>query len=219
MFHISCRFTAAATDEELRSANLRANAWAAASSSSGAWIERTSPPFSASSAPNNSAVITHSWACCMPTRRGRYQLEPASIAMPRLLNTKPMRAAVDIMRMSIGRHMVMPTPTAAPLIAATIGFRQLWIASVIDSLGSRFTGLLPSFHTLKASLPPEMSAPAQKARPAPVMTIARTASSAFIAVKKSINSRLIVWLKALSLSGRLSVTVMTPSCRSVSKVS
>ena len=36
----------------------------------------------------------------------------------------------------MGRHMVMPTPTAAPLIAATIGFRQLKIASVIESLAS-----------------------------------------------------------------------------------
>ena len=123
------------------------------------------------------------------------------------------------MRMSIGRHMVMPTPTAAPLIAATIGLRQLKIASVIDSFGSRFTGAAPSFQTWKAPLPPEMSAPAQKARPAPVTTMARTSSIAFTPWKKSISSRLITVLKALSLSGRLSVTVMTPSCRSVSRVS
>ena len=155
----------------------------------------------------------------MPTSRGRNQHEPASIAMPRLLNTKPMRALVDIKRMSIGKHMVMPTPTAAPLIAATIGFRQLKIASVIESLASRFCGAAPSFQTWKAPLPPEMSAPAQKARPAPVTTMARTSSIAFTRPKKSINSRLMAVLKALSLSGRLSVTVITPSARSVSKVS
>ena len=171
MLHISRRLTAAATAEDVLAANFLASACAAGSSSSGAWTERTRPPFSASSAPNSSAVITHSWACCMPTSRGRNQHEPASIAMPRLLNTKPMRAALDIRRTSIGRHMVMPTPTAAPLIAATIGFRQLKIAKVIESLASRFCGLLPSFHTWKAPLPPEMSAPAQKARPAPVTTI------------------------------------------------
>ena len=119
----------------------------------------------------------------------------------------------------MGRHMVMPTPTAAPLIAATIGFRQLKIASVIESLASRFCGLLPSFQTWKAPLPPEMSAPAQKARPAPVTTMARTSSIAFTWPKKSINSRLMAVLKALSLSGRLRVTVITPSARSVSKVS
>src|SRR6266851_1807525 len=186
MVHISRRLTAAATEDEELAANFFASACAAGKSSPGAWTERTRPPFSASSAPNSSAVITHSCACCMPTSRGRNQHEPASIAMPRLLNTKPMRADADIIRTSMGRHMVMPTPTAAPLIAATIGFRQLKIASVIESLASRFCGLLPSFHTWKAPLPPEMSAPA---------------------------------LKALSLSGRLSVTVITPSERSVSKVS
>ncbi len=155
----------------------------------------------------------------MPTSRGRNQDEPASIAMPRLLNTKPILPAVDIIRMSIGRHMVIPTPTAAPLIAATIGLRQLKIASVIDSFGSRFTGAAPSFHTWKAPLPPEMSAPAQKARPAPVTTMARTSSIVFMPWKKSMSSRLITVLKALSLSGLLRVTVMTPSCRSVSRVS
>ena len=155
----------------------------------------------------------------MPTSRGRNQHEPASIAMPRLLNTKPILPALEIMRTSMGRHMVMPTPTAAPLIAATMGFRQLKIARVIELLASRFCGLLPSFHTWKAALPPEMSAPAQKARPAPVTTMARTSSIAFTRWKKSINSRLMAVLKALSLSGRLRVTVITPSERSVSKVS
>ena len=139
--------------------------------------------------------------------------------MPRLLNTKPMRAALDIRRTSIGRHMVMPTPTAAPLIAATMGFRQLKIAKVIESRASRFCGSVPSFHTWKAPLPPDMSAPAQKARPAPVTTIARTSSIAFTPWKKSINSLLITVLNALSLSGRFKVTVMTPSTRLVSRVS
>ena len=141
--------------------------------------------------------------------------------MPRLLKTKPMRALLDIMRMSMGRHMVMPTPTAAPLIAATMGFRQLKMASVMESLASRFCGLLPSFQTWKAAVPPEMSAPAQKARPAPapVTTMARTSSIAFTRWKKSISSRLIVVEKALSLSGRLSVRVITPPFSSVSRVS
>ena len=101
----------------------------------------------------------------------------------------------------MGRHMVMPTPTAAPLIAATIGFRQLKIASVIESLASRFCGLLPSFHTWKAPLPPEMSAPAQKARPAPVTTMARTSSIAFTCWKKSISSRLIDRVEGVELVG------------------
>jgi len=49
------------------------------------------------------------------------------MAMPRLLNTKPMRALLDMSRTSIGRHIVTPTPTAGPLIAATMGLRQLKI--------------------------------------------------------------------------------------------
>ena len=92
------------------------------------------------------------------------------------------------------------------------------MASVIESLASRFSGLLPSFQTWKAPLPPEMSAPAQKARPAPVTTMARTSSMVLTRWKKSMSSRLIVGLNALSLSGRLSVTVMTPPDRSVSRV-
>jgi len=147
MLHIRRRLTAAATAEDVGAANFLASACAAGSSSSGACTERTSPPFNASSAPNSSAVITHSWACCMPTSRGRNQHEPASIAMPRLLKTKPTRAALDIRLRSMGKHMVMPTPTAAPLIAATIGFRQLKMASVIESFASRFCGLVPSFQT------------------------------------------------------------------------
>src|SRR5258708_26251049 len=100
-----------------------------------------------------------------------------------------------------------------------MGFKQLKIASVIESLASRCCGRLPSLQTWKAPLPPEMSAPAQKARPAPVTTIERTSSIAFTRWKKSMSSLLITVLKAFNLSGRLSVTVITPSVRSVSKVS
>ena len=37
--------------------------------------------------------------------------------MPRRENTKPKRASVEAMRMSIGSCMVTPMPTAGPLIA------------------------------------------------------------------------------------------------------
>ena len=42
--------------------------------------------------------------------------------MPRRANTKPNFAALEAMRMSIGRVMVTPTPTAGPLTAAMTGF-------------------------------------------------------------------------------------------------
>ena len=44
--------------------------------------------------------------------------------MPRRANTKPIFAFSLASRMSIGRVIVMPTPTAGPLIAAITGFLQ-----------------------------------------------------------------------------------------------
>ena len=64
-----------------------------------------------------------------------------------------------------------------------------------------------------------MSAPAQKARPAPVTITARMESSSLMRPKMSSMSRDIGGLKALSLSGRFKVMVSTPSSISVSRVS
>ena len=58
----------------------------------------------------------------MPTARGRNQLLHASGTMPRRAKTKPIRAVVEAMRTSIGSVIVMPTPTAGPLMAAMTGF-------------------------------------------------------------------------------------------------
>ena len=56
-----------------------------------------------------------------------------------------------------------------------------------------------------------MSAPEQKPRPAPVITIARTPSSASALVRASRSSPAITTVQALSFSGRFSVTVATRS--------
>src|SRR5207253_10457025 len=53
---------------------------------------------------------------------GRNHVLAASGTTPRRAKTKPMRAAEDAIRMSIGRVSVMPKPTAGPLIAAITGF-------------------------------------------------------------------------------------------------
>ena len=53
--------------------------------------------------------------------------------------------------------------------------------------------------------------PAQKARPAPVTTTARTASSRASVRKNRSSSRAMVRSKALSASGRFRVSVATPS--------
>ncbi len=65
----------------------------------------------------------------MPTARGRNQVEHASGVRPRWVKTKPILAPSAARRKSIGRVMVMPTPTAAPLSAPITGLRQLKIAS------------------------------------------------------------------------------------------
>src|ERR1700761_835998 len=51
--------------------------------------------------------------------------------IPRLLKTKPILALAYATRMHAGKHMVMPTPTAAPCMAAIVGFEQWWIANEV----------------------------------------------------------------------------------------
>ena len=56
--------------------------------------------------------------------RGRNQLEQASGTIPRLAKTKPIFACCAASRMSIGSVIVIPTPTAGPLIAAITGLSE-----------------------------------------------------------------------------------------------
>ena len=105
---------------------------------------------------------------------------------------KPILAPLAAMRISIGKVMVMPTPTAGPLIAAIDGFRQLKIASdeaaaaLCPNWQNTPAPWLPEVSKLLA--PPETSAPAQKARPAPVTMTARTSSSRSACSKASVIS-------------------------------
>ncbi len=55
-----------------------------------------------------------------------------------------------------------------------------------------------------------MSSPAQKARPEPVITTTRTASSICISTRASVRSRLVACVVPLRRSGWLKVTVATP---------
>ena len=78
------------------------------------------------------------------------------------------------MRTSIGSVIVMPTPTAGPLMAAITGFFDSKMRSVTRPPPSRCLSMVSGFEPLvwsKVPLPPERSAPAQKARPAPVTMI------------------------------------------------
>src|SRR5215475_8089007 len=61
----------------------------------------------------------------------------------------------------------------------------------------------------------ETSPPAQKALPAPVTTIAPISGSRLQRLRQSIDPTIRSWLKALSLSGRLNVSVATLSATEV----
>ncbi|HZN87679.1 MAG TPA: hypothetical protein VFB44_01770 [Thermoleophilaceae bacterium] len=147
----------------------------------------------------------------MPTTRGRNQLEQASGTIPRRANTKPIFATSAASRTSIGRVIVIPTPTAGPLIAATTGFVDSKMRRLTRPPVSRGTRPPSSCRSRQSKVPapPPRSAPAQKPRPAPVTITARTASSASAASKAAISSRAIVTVNAFSRSGRSSVIVAT----------
>ena len=141
----------------------------------------------------------------------------ASGTTPRRAKTKPIRAAEDAMRMSIGRVKVMPNPTAGPLIAAITGFFMSKIRRVTVPPPSRCSSAVaarPRAAASNVAPPASRSAPAQNARPAPVTMTARTPSSASARSHASPSSRSMVVVTALRRSGRFKVTVQTPSCTS-----
>src|SRR5262245_21927887 len=133
--------------------------------------------------------------------------------IPRLDSVCPMRAVSLRIRRWHAIAISQPPPRAWPLSAATTGFAKRSI---------RRSTRLPKRMNSDTS-PPEnaepRSAPAQKMRsPAPVMTTARTASSAAISVNAASSSRMSDSLMALA-GGRFRVmTAMAPS-RASSKVS
>ena len=105
----------------------------------------------------------------------------------------------------------MPTPMAGPLIAAMIGFLMSMSFKVSWPAVSRGT---PSdaraASLLSAKVSGSRSAPAQKARPAPVTMTARTSSSLSAMSAALINSSIIVFVQAFSRSGRFKVTRAMP---------
>ena len=106
-----------------------------------------------------------------------------------MAKTKPILASSAASRMSIGSVMVMPTPTAGPLMAAITGFSDSKMRSVSRPPPSRGTPdvgsrVAPCASVSKVAPPPDRSAPAQKPRPAPVTITARTSSSASVLVER-----------------------------------
>ena len=145
--------------------------------------------------------------------RGRRIGPPASGKKPSVISGRPSRARSLIapIRRSQISAISKPPPSAWPLIAAISGF----LASSSSNRARGEASKCPAGPAEAAGPSPWLrSAPAQKARPAPVITalrissLLRTSSSASISWDPSAASI------ALSLSGRLSVIVATRSLTS-----
>src|SRR2546426_573732 len=151
----------------------------------------------------------------MPTMRGKNHVLAASGTTPRRENTNPMRAALDASRTSIASVIVIPKPTAGPLMAAMTGFLRSKMRSVTRPPPSRCS----SGFTLGARsnvLPPApRSAPAQNARPAPVTITARTPSSASAASKAAINSssRRVATANGRATVEKIAINAVMAGCR------
>ena len=193
--HSICRVRATETGAVF-SAISRASSRARSIRASGSTTSATRPPAFASSAWIRAPERHQRRAVGRPTSRGRNQALPASGTRPRRAKTKPIRAPLAAMRMSMGRVRVAPTPTAAPFRAAMMGLRQLKRAPTKPPPERRRAvvpespkATEPSALESNAPAPEEMSAPAQKARPAPVTMITRTLSSSSARTKASSISR------------------------------
>jgi hypothetical protein len=88
----------------------------------------TTPSSSASSADKSSPESKSSIARERPMMRGKRYVPPMLPTTPRRTKYEPIFARSDAMRMSHRSAKSMPMPTAAPLIAAIVGFVQLRIA-------------------------------------------------------------------------------------------
>ena len=107
-------------------------------------------------------------------------------------------------------------PTAEPFSAPMIGVRIFHGTTRRASSSARRLYSVSSWSNVDP--PRSRSAPAEKYRPEPVTTIARTSSSASNAPNAAYSSSVIVWLNALRRSGRFSQIVATPWDTSVSRV-
>ena len=155
-------------------------------------------------------------ALALPTRLHRNCEAPPSGPRPIFEKTTPRRAVSEAILRSVANARLQPTPTASPLMLPSTG------------LGSRCSRRMQRFARSRMSPPPSpgkdgacalrrssldggfRSAPAENPRPAPVITTARTASSASISLSMHSMSRNIPQVSALRAAGRLSVRLATP---------
>src|SRR5712692_184556 len=114
--------------------------------------------------------------------------------------------------MSAARAMFMPAPAAAPFTAAITGWGMVRILRTI-CMPARSSGSSSCVAPLWRPFPSApRSPPAQKARPEPVMTTTRTASSAAKRLSASLTAIASSLFSAFNRSGRFITSVAMPSC-------
>ena len=125
--------------------------------------------------------MSQSRAVGIPTSRGRNHDEHASGTMPRPREHEAeARLRRGEARVHRERHR-RPDPIAWPLTAAMTGFVQSKIRSATTPPGSR---PVIACHRRRSARPEPRSAPAQKARPEPVITTARTSRVGVDAIER-----------------------------------
>src|SRR6185503_14810631 len=179
----------------------------AAERTSEAGRARLASPIAAASSPVIVRPVRNSSAVrAKPMMRGTVQCECASGSTPRRTCAKASFASFATSRMSHCMASVSPMPTAWPLIAAITGFRTFHAGKLTGS------ALNPSAPCLaNVSTPADMSAPTQKAVPAPVSTTLRTSSRVSHARYAAASEMPIAPENALRCSGRSSVMTAMPS--------
>ncbi len=140
-------------------------------------------------------------------RRGSTAAPPAPGKTPKLACASPMRVLSAAMIRSQAIASSSPPAMVRPLSAAMVGLGSARRRSIMPAMrsrnaliGSSAAGTAPAF-----SNTPLRSAPAQKARPAPVSTSTRISGSRSICAMAASNSLHIVSDRAFIASGRFSV--------------
>jgi len=153
-----------------------------------------------------------------PISLGRSRPTPWLAKMAFSERMSPSSTSWRATRKSQARAVTQPAPWQRPLSAATIGLgvdssvrtSSWWGPRVVVS-SSRSRSFGPS--SPASSMPPTMSSPEQKARPAPVMTTTRTAGSGPAAATQRVRPSTMPHVRAFNLSGRSNVRVSTPPSR------
>src|SRR6516165_6692585 len=190
----------------------RASSIVTVARSSSATTRLTRPSDNASLASTARPVKYSSRALAVPTSRVRKKLPPKSPENPTLTKAVTSLAEVPATRRSHARASASPAPAAGPLIIAIVGFgssckmRDTSIRERRCAVASAAFRRSPLSSAMLLTSPP-----AQKARPAPVRRTTLTAGSPPSRGSPSSSPCMIGVDSAFSRSGRLKVSVATPS--------